>query len=323
MTGNTATNGTGGVFLNNSTVNFKMTGGSIDHNTGSVNYAGGVYAGNSAVVSFGGNAVIEENTSPYTYGRKNFFHANNTAKYAIIADIKDGFHVGVTKETNNYTSPDGNYITSNWGKYTSESSVGKFFSDDTRYDVIDTLYGTTKEAAIWCVDGAKNWYDANEQSRALRGTAQTVTLYSDWVAAYNSSYNTTFHTDYANSSYNFYQGALRVYDTANIILDLNGHTLDRHLTAARSNGFVIYVSSNNSKLTIIDSSDDNSGKITGGFASNQAGAIYVSGGELKILGGTITKNRGMYGAIWIYYNAPSCQLTRGGPVEIYDNTLYN
>ena len=73
-------------------------------------------------------------------------------------------------------------------------------------------------------------------------------------------------------------------------IDLNGHKLTRPMTAAADGGQVIAVL-NGGNLTIIDSSGNNSGQITGGWAY-QGGGIYVeAGGELTISGGTITGNR--------------------------------
>ena len=80
-----------------------------------------------------------------------------------------------------------------------------------------------------------------------------------------------------------------VIDGQTVTLNLNGHTLKRVIEAADQDGQVIFVA-NSGKLTITDK-NDNSGKITGGWAF-QGGGIYVNEGcELTISGGTITGNR--------------------------------
>ena len=75
-----------------------------------------------------------------------------------------------------------------------------------------------------------------------------------------------------------------------VTLDLNGHTINRNLTAAVSNGYVIRVEGT---LTINDSSDSNTGTITGGYNSYQGGGVYVSG-NFTMNGGTISNNTATY-----------------------------
>ncbi len=70
-----------------------------------------------------------------------------------------------------------------------------------------------------------------------------------------------------------------------ITIDLNGHTINRHLTAAVERGFVIDV---DGTLTLMDSAG--SGTITGGYNSYAGGGIFVSG-TLNLQGGAITGNR--------------------------------
>jgi hypothetical protein len=74
-----------------------------------------------------------------------------------------------------------------------------------------------------------------------------------------------------------------------VILDLNGHTIDRALTEATSNGFVIKVNEN-STLTIRDSAGG--GTITGGWIDyGTASCISFQGKTLRLEGGTISGNR--------------------------------
>ena len=75
-----------------------------------------------------------------------------------------------------------------------------------------------------------------------------------------------------------------------VTLDLNGHTLKRPMAAADAGGQVIAVK-DGGKLTISDSSGNNSGKITGGWAYQGAGIYVYDGCSLTISGGTITGNR--------------------------------
>lgn len=80
-------------------------------------------------------------------------------------------------------------------------------------------------------------------------------------------------------------------ENSNIVtLDLNGHTLSCSSPEAGENNHVIYIR-NTGQLTISDASGNNSGKITGGWASLGGGIFVESGGTLTITGGTITGNK--------------------------------
>ena len=70
--------------------------------------------------------------------------------------------------------------------------------------------------------------------------------------------------------------ALVIPADSTVILDLNGHTLNRNLTSEEENGSVII---NNGRLTITGE-----GKITGSYSSGSGGAI-VNYGTLTISGG--------------------------------------
>ena len=82
-----------------------------------------------------------------------------------------------------------------------------------------------------------------------------------------------------------------------VIIDLNGHTINRNLTEATSEGQVFYVHGSNptknpASLTIRDS--QGGGSITGGYTKSDTGggAIYVNNySSLIIEGGTITGNK--------------------------------
>lgn len=110
--------------------------------------------------------------------------------------------------------------------------------------------------------------------------------------------------------------ALVVPNGVSVVIDLNGHNLNRNLTAAVANGYVIKVS-NGGTLTVKDTSDGEGGIITGGYNFGNGGGIYnegtliiqsgsVSGNittgsgggiystasaTLNIIGGTITQNK--------------------------------
>lgn len=74
----------------------------------------------------------------------------------------------------------------------------------------------------------------------------------------------------------------------NVIIDLNGCTLNRGLSSPNADGHVIIVNAGGT-LTIRDTSSDHSGLITGGYANNGGG--INNKGNLYIEGGTISGNQ--------------------------------
>ena len=96
-----------------------------------------------------------------------------------------------------------------------------------------------------------------------------------------------------------------------VIIDLNGKTLNGGRTSAADNGHVFKISSD-SRLTINDSSGDNSGIIKGGYSSD-GGAIY-NGGTLIINGGTITQNNASNNGAGIYNRDGGTLVINGGAI---------
>ena len=113
---------------------------------------------------------------------------------------------------------------------------------------------------------------------------------------------------------------LHVPSGKTVVLNLNGKTINRGLTSAITNGFVI---KNEGTLTI-----NGSGTITGGKNINAGGGIYDSG-TLTINGGSITGNTALKGGgIFEYYRTATVTLNgvsitdnnatdEGGGIEIY------
>jgi len=80
------------------------------------------------------------------------------------------------------------------------------------------------------------------------------------------------------------EGPITIGREKSVMINLNGHTIDRHLTSAKQNGNVIY---NEGKLIVLDRGTG--GKITGGFTNENGGGIY-NRGILVIESGTISGN---------------------------------
>ncbi len=143
-----------------------------------------------------------------------------------------------------------------------------------------------------CEKTANEWNAAVQESLNNGGKQVTFKLPRNWIANPHETYKTSFGEG-EDASTPFGSGRIQVPVGANIILDLNGHTIDRNLDEVlESFGSVIRV---HGELTIEDSSAKKTGKITGGYTHNSGGGIYVADTEsspkLTINGGTITGNR--------------------------------
>ena len=95
----------------------------------------------------------------------------------------------------------------------------------------------------------------------------------------------TLGADIALSNY------LGIAGGTTVTLDLNGHTLSRSLSAADPDGHVIWIREGGT-LTVKDSSGNNSGKLTGGWAYNGGGINVSQNSTLYFQGGTITGCKG-------------------------------
>ena len=103
-----------------------------------------------------------------------------------------------------------------------------------------------------------------------------------------------------------------------VVLDLNGHIINRGLTADSNikKGYVIYISKN-ATLDLYDNDSQNEGKITGGYSNGEkGGGIYIYfKGTLNMYGGTITGNTSVVnysGGGGIYNN---------GTFNMFDGTI--
>ena len=115
---------------------------------------------------------------------------------------------------------------------------------------------------------------------------------------------------------------LRIPTGKEVTLDLSGFTLNRGLTECRDLGSVIRVEPG-ATLTVKDSSNNNSGVITGGASWNGGG--ICNHGTLTVEGGTISGNKSLHntygGGGGIYngsYNGSKATLTLKGGVIAYN-----
>ncbi|MBO7528488.1 MAG: T9SS type A sorting domain-containing protein [Bacteroidales bacterium] len=149
-------------------------------------------------------------------------------------------------------------------------------------------YGGSKVYTIHVIN-INSWSVLKETLAAESGM---ITIYNDLIDASNV-------------------GALVV--SHNMVLDLNGHTLNRNRTEEEDYGYVIKVGSGAS-LTIIN------GTITGGWNSESGGGI-CSEGDLTLNGVVVVNNKCKQLGGGIYCNGGSFNMTGGGIIR--NQTTYD
>lgn len=157
------------------------------------------------------------------------------------------------------------------------------YADTTTY-VAEQDFTTEQIAALWA---------SAVQKSIDTGAQVTFTLECDWTAQPTDA---SYLTSFGSADTGFSSGRITVPSDANIVLDLNGHTVDRALQSVVAGGCVINVSSSGT-LEITDSSESGEGAIIGGYASALwGGGVRVLNGTLTLSGGTIRDNHSINGA---------------------------
>jgi len=141
-----------------------------------------------------------------------------------------------------------------------------------------------------CTQMEAGWVAAVQRSIDSKSQVKII-LGNDWVAADNATYTTSF-----GSTAGFFEsGQIYINSGMDILVDLNGHKIDRNMTDKqhKSYGRVIYA--HNGKLTIEDSSEAKSGAITGGRCAQDSGAAGTdtgNGGGIYVAYATVIFNSG-------------------------------
>ncbi len=182
----------------------------------------------------------------------------------------------------------------------------------TTADVTYTLPGSYSE-------NVRIWNEAIDYALANTSSNVLVKLNGNWTATTHATFGTTF-----GGGSGFSNGRIYIPKKANVILDINGKTINRNLTSSNANGSVIYV---HGTLRIIDSGfvsntiydlDDamalniKSGQITGGYTT-YGGGIYIDGGKFYMYQSAIFLNKAT--------DAAGVFVTNSGEVNIYDGII--
>lgn len=237
-------------------------GGGIVNN-GSLTIQGGTITGNRATGHGGG-----------------IYHNGTTLTISGAPVITDNTYI-VSNSANNVYLPNGKLITIGGGLTGADRSIGismempgtftsglasstlhvKFSSDDANYDTAADNSNQAQLLSAW-----------QALKKRLSAGESTIVLDKNYTAAPEDN-------------------SLSVPSGKNVTLDLNGHIINRNLSTATFEGYVIRVYTNGT-LTITDSGIN--GTITGGNNSTYTGGGIYNEGTLTIIGGSITGNTCSY-----------------------------
>lgn len=243
----------------------------------------------------------------------------------LIAFVSNPFLPAEKAGDSTYTQADGG----EWQSPTSITAPERTAQKTAASDPPTPAY--TVESGGTAAEKVQNWNRAIQYSIDNSALVKFV-LSNDWVASVSGS-TTSFGTGTGFSG-----GSLYIPSRAKILLDLNGHTLDRNLASksAVDKGSVISVKY--AYLYVVDSSASGTGKITGGNTTGVGGGITTSAGEnynegctVNIYGGSITGNKATSGggialsyftSVDLYDGEISFNTTTGTGGAIYSSSSY-
>ncbi len=315
ITGNSAAQG-GGVYNNGGAQGFWMTGGLIDNNTatnGNDAISGNVIFNNLAVVQVDADGTT---VSPATAvaGLSHYSYIKpvmpDMEMYAILAELYAalgndvwtgyGAHTGVISysrgdEQNEFraTFMGGTYtIDIPFGDFTAASKAATA-EGGAVYTLVVSLPAQTgmSQETLHVTVNSNGEIEAIHSDIAeidlIKETNNEITTWAQLQAAMNAGGMIKLTHDITAESTD---AALEVPMNTTVMLDLNGHTIDRALTSAVADGSVIV---NNGVLAVMD--ETGNGEIKGGNNSGNGGGI-VNNGTFTLYGGKITANHAAQGA---------------------------
>ena len=277
ITGNSAGYG-GGVYVASSTSTFNMEGGVISGNTAKKGNAGGVYI-NGGTFNMNGGTIKDNTLSKSNYSGTAGYISSGTL------NLSGGFVSGdITKSSSATITVSGGYLDSK----AYNSITGYIEAGYTAVSSSDSTYAF----AIIPTDTSSPVYDGITFSTALAGSGGTLS-----AGYYYLGSDVTLESGITISS-------------GTVYLNLNGY----FLTGTGSSA-VITVSGGS--LVLCDSSDDDSGLITGGSAYRGAG-VNVSNGTFTMNSGNISENTASRDGGAVYVGSGGTFIMNGGTIS--DNT---
>lgn len=313
ISGNTVTQSGGGVYVNDG--NFTMAGGTIGGTTANTATQNG-----GGVFIFNGTFAVSGSSLTITGNMANNVYLASGKTITIGAEGLTGGTIGVTTEG----------IGAGRKVKITNTSVDRagviFISDYAAYSIAE-------------YDGAVYLSDAETKYVAGADGTETLGLFKDALAAVNASGGTiTLLKNIDGTSKVFGLGTPITFTGGTkvnpIILDLNGYTINRGLSAPTTDGSVIKIEGGT--LTIKDSSatkpdgTNGIGTITGGNTDGGGGGIHITSnssgnvpGSLILESGSIsdnTANASFGGGVYI---GNDCTFTMNGGVIENNKVISN
>ncbi|MBQ2670774.1 MAG: hypothetical protein IJG06_08515, partial [Clostridia bacterium] len=186
-------------------------------------------------------------------------------------------------------------------RFNPNSAVNNFDQDIYAFDIdLPAVTGMSSETlGVKFQDGKISGISSQNAGIAKMGKENDVSAWNDLAEALKAGGFVKLTQDITAESGD---RVLTVPFDKTVVLDLNGHKIDRALSEAIENGSVIV---NNGTLAIVDGKDG--GKITGGNTIGNGGGIR-NNGALTLYGGEITGNNASGTGGGVYNSAANTSL---------------
>ena len=170
-----------------------------------------------------------------------------------------------------------------------------------------------KNDSLVVIDDYDNFQDGWNDAMEIAGDSSemekngyeriVVDIYADWKANNDGEF-----TEEIWNGDGFDNDTIFIPANAKITLNMNNHTIDRHLTKAEDDGEVMFI---NDKANVII----NNGTIKGGYSNSEGGGLYIEGGanvtlnNVNVDGNAVKNDDGaaiyMYGGATLTMNGGS------------------
>ena len=265
-------------------------------------YIGGAITGNTAVTAGGGicaNTTVTVGGKAHVYGNYLGTSLDDNAKILNNAYVRNSSKQGKIA-----------IITATDGKKTvldsAVASIGVTTESDSAFtDAYDTDY-----SAFFKADDATKNVKYNQDKKLEITNGAVVSSEGQLINAINAAGASELVITLASDI--TLTNRIAIPFGKVITIDLNGHKLDRALSAATAGGYVIF---SEGTLKVKDSSDPSTGKLTGGYSDTDGGGVYVKSGSFTLESGTITGNKAKSSAGGVYVGNGASFTMNGGAIS--------
>lgn len=320
ISGNKAANGAGVYWESKN--NFCICDGEITGNEAAEN-GGGIYGTSWGKMHFGGVTAIADNTgkdgvannlylseNAFVYGTSHqdeYIPNSSFSSQSCIGITAYNSDACISEEFKDYygdfhSDSDKYYIHWESVKTANGSSAFKIYISTLDAPLVPgamTVVGENGNKRVFD-DFGKGWVYALKTSLSEQ---VTIKLGADWVA-HNGKF---ICRDADGTEYGSKDGYLYLNDNYDLIIDLNGHTIDRNLKEPTKDGVIFWLNDRDAKLSFKGYID---GKLTGANNTGNGGAFYVYNGSVYIDSWvTITGNKAKNGAAIYWESANTLSIT--------------